>query len=73
MSAQQFPAEICTENNTLLDHKMDKGKKRLTGLHTLYQEQSQKTSWNLQELRDILCRTSYFHFIVFGFQIVNLQ
>lgn len=44
MSAQQFPAEMCTENNTLLDHKMDKGKKRFAGLHILQQEQSQKTS-----------------------------
>lgn len=52
MSAQQFPAEMCTENNTLLDHKMDKGKKRFAGLHILQQDQSQKTSYNLQDLRD---------------------
>lgn len=40
MFAQQFQEEMWTEHNTVLDHKMDKGKKRFAGLLMLHQEQS---------------------------------
>lgn len=71
MFAQQFQEEMWTEHNTVPDHKIDKGKKRFAGLHMLHQEQSCKTRWKLQDLRDILWKTSIFN--VSGFQTVNLQ